>query len=62
MFAIVWASLGFFAAWLTNRVPDMVDLSDYSLWFDRVWIDFPLSGTIASTIMTWRWRKAFEKN
>ena len=62
MFAIICASLGFFAAWVTNRVPDMVGLSDYSLWFDRVWIDFPLSGTIASTIMTWRWRRAFDKN
>lgn len=62
MFAIICASLGFYAAWVTNKVPDTVRLSDYSIWFDRIWIDFPLSGTIASTIITWRWRKALEKN
>ncbi|WP_339203145.1 hypothetical protein MHH56_18855 [Paenibacillus sp. FSL K6-3182] len=62
MFAIICASLGFYAAWVTNKVPDTVRLSDYSIWFDRIWIDFPLSGTIASTIITWRWRKVLEKN
>ncbi|MCU6707916.1 hypothetical protein M6D81_04250 [Paenibacillus sp. J5C_2022] len=62
MFVIICASLGFYAAWVTNNVLDMIGFSDYSLWFDRVWIEFPLSATIASMSTTWRWRKAFEKN
>jgi hypothetical protein len=62
MFAIVCAFLGLCAAWVTNGLADISGSIDRSLWLDRIWIDFPLSGTIASLILTWRWRKSFEKN
>ncbi|MNI30806.1 hypothetical protein D3C73_846650 [compost metagenome] len=62
MFALAGSLLGLFAAWVTSDLLGMMISIDHWAWVDRVWIDFPLSGFIASTIMTWRWRLAVTTN
>ncbi|MCP1310207.1 hypothetical protein [Paenibacillus tyrfis] len=60
-FALGGAALGLLAAWATIYLFGIVRPFDHAAWLDRVWFDFPLSGTIASTIITWRWRLAVRK-
>ncbi|WP_342415083.1 hypothetical protein NST83_17415 [Paenibacillus sp. FSL R10-2782] len=62
MFALAGALLGLFAAWVTSDLLGIIIPRDYLTWVDRVWIDFPLSGLIASTIVIWRWRLAVTTN
>ncbi|NEW05813.1 hypothetical protein GK047_07250 [Paenibacillus sp. SYP-B3998] len=58
MFALAGALFGLFAAWVTSDLlGDMIPVNYLDL-VGGVWIDFPLSGFIASTIVTWRWRLA----
>ncbi|NEW05812.1 hypothetical protein GK047_07240 [Paenibacillus sp. SYP-B3998] len=62
MFALAGAWFGLFAAWVTSDLlGDMISINHLA-WVGRVWIDFPLSGFIASTIVTWRWRLAVTTN
>ncbi|WP_339320366.1 hypothetical protein [Paenibacillus sp. FSL R10-2734] len=61
-FALVGASFGLYAAWVTSVVIEIMIPSNHLAWVGRVWIDFPLSGFIASTIVTWRWRFAVTTN
>lgn len=61
MFALTGAMLGLFAAWATSGLLDIFPIGHLT-WVDRIWIDFPLSGLIASTIITWRWRLAVTTN
>ncbi|WP_282943172.1 hypothetical protein [Paenibacillus sp. RC67] len=58
MFAIIGASLGLLTAWATLGLLEMVLSYAQWDWIQRVWFDFPLSGAIACTIMTWRWRQS----
>lgn len=62
MFALMGAAFGLFAAWTTSNLLGIIIPMDNLTWVDRVWIDFPLSGVIASTIVTWRWRLAVTTN
>lgn len=62
VFALVGSSFGLYAAWLTSGLIEFMIPSNHWAWVDRVWIDFPLSGFIASTIVTWRWRLAVTTN
>ncbi|ETT39353.1 MULTISPECIES: hypothetical protein [unclassified Paenibacillus] len=57
-FAIAGSLYGLCAAWVTSGVLELMMPGHHLAWVDRVWIDFPLSGFIASTIVTWRWRLA----
>ncbi|SCW67658.1 hypothetical protein SAMN04487970_102747 [Paenibacillus tianmuensis] len=61
-FALGGAAFGLFAAWAIPYLFGIVRPFDHAAWLDRIWFDFPLSGTIASTIITWRWRLAVRKN
>ncbi|MGO4272372.1 hypothetical protein AB4Z22_21445 [Paenibacillus sp. TAF58] len=56
LFALMGAMFGLSAAWVTSDLMGIIIPIDNLAWVDRVWIDFPLSGVIASTIVTWRWR------
>ncbi|SMF69574.1 hypothetical protein SAMN05661091_0588 [Paenibacillus uliginis N3/975] len=56
MFSLVGAAFGLFAAWVISGLLEIIIPNHHLAWVDRVWSDFPLSGLIASTIMTWRWR------
>jgi len=58
IFALAGASLGLLAAWVTSGLLEIMVPIDRWTWVGRIWIDFPLSGFIASTIVTWRWRAA----
>ncbi|ADM68678.1 hypothetical protein GMA19_00832 [Paenibacillus polymyxa E681] len=62
MFALMGATFGLFAAWATSGLLEIMIPSNHLAWVSRVWIDFPLSGSIASTIVTWRWRLAVTTN
>lgn len=62
LFALMGAMLGLCAAWATSNLLGIIIPIDNLAWVDRVWIDFPLSGVIASTIVTWRWRLAAKTN
>ena len=62
VFAVVGSSFGLFAAWAASGLLENMILSTPLGWLDRVWIDFTLSGFIASTIVTWRWRLAVTTN
>ncbi|MFK4303418.1 hypothetical protein ABH892_003538 [Paenibacillus sp. RC254] len=62
LFALVGATFGLFAAWATSGLLEIMIPSNHLAWVGRVWIDFPLSGFIASTIVTWRWRLAVTTN
>ncbi|NOU74487.1 hypothetical protein GC098_24335 [Paenibacillus sp. LMG 31458] len=62
LFALMGAMLGLCAAWATANLLGIIIPIDNLAWIDRVWIDFPLSGVIASTIVTWRWRLAVKTN
>ncbi|CAI8733551.1 Inner membrane protein [Brevibacillus sp. IT-7CA2] len=50
------AVFGLLAAWLTTELLVIVAPGESLAWLSRVWIDFPLSAIIASTLITWRWR------
>lgn len=58
MFALAGSLFGLYAAWLTAVLLEFMNPSHHLAWVGRVWTDFPLSGFIASTIVTWRWRLA----
>ncbi|MCY9693329.1 hypothetical protein [Paenibacillus alginolyticus] len=62
LFALMGAMLGLCAAWATTNLLGIIIPIDNLVWIDRIWIDFPLSGVIASTIVTWRWRLAVKTN
>lgn len=62
MFAVAGALVGLFAAGVTSGLAEILMPNNPWSWVDRVWIDFPLSGFIASTIVTWRWRLAVTTN
>ncbi|MEK4849053.1 hypothetical protein NST04_04155 [Paenibacillus sp. FSL H7-0756] len=57
-FALAGSLCGLCAAWVTSGVLDIMMPGIHLAWADRIWIDFPLSGFIASTIVIWRWRLA----
>ncbi|MFF2529906.1 hypothetical protein ACFVS2_13490 [Brevibacillus sp. NPDC058079] len=52
------AVIGLLAAWLTTELLVIFAPGESLAWLSRVWIDFPLSAIIASTLITWRWRSA----
>ncbi|GKS13391.1 hypothetical protein YDYSY3_43910 [Paenibacillus chitinolyticus] len=62
VFALAGSSFGLYAAWVTSGLLEIMIPSNHLAWVGRVWIDFPLSGFIASTIVTWRWRLAVTTN
>lgn len=62
VFALMGTLLGLFAAWATSGLLEIFNLTKHLAWFGRVWTDFPLSATIASTIVTWRWRRIVTTN
>ncbi len=62
LFVLAGASLGVLSAWVTLCLLGVVWPNDHLAWFNRVWFDFPLSATIASTIITWRWHNSVKKN
>ncbi|MEK4295555.1 MULTISPECIES: hypothetical protein [Paenibacillus] len=62
VFALAGSSFGLFAAWATSGLLEIMIPSNDLAWVGRVWTDFPLSGFIASTIVTWRWRLAVATN
>jgi len=62
VFAWVGSSFGLCAAWVTSVLLEIRFPSNHLAWVGRVWIDFPLSGFIASTIVTWRWRSVVTTN
>jgi hypothetical protein len=62
LFAMAGSLFGLYAAWVASVVVENMIPSIHLAWVDRVWIDFPLSGFIASTIVTWRWRLAVTTN
>ncbi|MCM3144934.1 hypothetical protein [Brevibacillus sp. MER 51] len=55
------AVIGLLAAWLTTELLVIFAPSEALAWLGRVWIDFPLSAIIASTLITWRWRSSNHK-
>ncbi|MFE6796201.1 hypothetical protein [Paenibacillus chitinolyticus] len=62
VFALAGSSFGLYAAWVTSGLLEIMIPSNHLAWVGRVWIDFPLSGFLASTIVTWRWRLAATTN
>lgn len=58
IFTLIGTMFGLFAAWSASC---LLGPFNHFIWFDRVWIDFPLSAMIASTIITWRWRLNVKK-
>ncbi|WP_305953435.1 hypothetical protein [Paenibacillus sp. P32E] len=61
-FALAGSLCGLCAAWITSDLLEIRIPGNHLAWVDRVWTDFPLSGFIASTIVTWRWRLAVTTN
>ncbi|WP_152396236.1 hypothetical protein [Paenibacillus guangzhouensis] len=60
-FALGGLSLGMLAAWgVTNLLP-LLQLNHHPIWLDQIGFDFPVSGAIACTTMTWRWRGSLTK-
>ncbi|WP_371318194.1 hypothetical protein [Paenibacillus elgii] len=55
-FTLGGIAFGLLAAWATAYLFGILRPFDPAAWVDRVWLDFPMSGAIASTIMIWRWR------
>ncbi|WP_237899140.1 hypothetical protein [Brevibacillus brevis] len=55
------AVIGLLAAWLTTELLVIFAPGEALAWLGRVWIDFPLSAIIASTLITWRWRSSNHK-
>lgn len=62
LFAVFGVGTGLLGAMLTTGLLEYIPSFDHRAWFDRVWFDFPISATIASTIMIWRWRGTLAKN
>ncbi|MEC0168613.1 hypothetical protein [Paenibacillus graminis] len=62
VFALAGSLFGLCAAWVTSGLLEIMIPGNHLAWVDRIWIDFPLSGFIASTIVTWRWRLAVTTN
>jgi hypothetical protein len=60
-FALAGAMLGLMASWGISNVLHIVNPSLSWTWLDHIGFDFPLSGALACTIMTWRWRASFTK-
>ncbi|MNN40655.1 hypothetical protein D3C81_1547360 [compost metagenome] len=56
IFGLGGGVLGLAAAWAISECLSSILSIGQMAWVHRVWIDFPLSGLIASTIITWRWR------
>ncbi|MEK3880863.1 hypothetical protein [Paenibacillus sp. FSL M7-0420] len=61
-FALAGSLCGLCVAWVISGVLELMMPGHHLAWVDRVWTDFPLSGFIASTIVTWRWRLAVTNN
>ncbi|BFH64172.1 hypothetical protein [Paenibacillus azoreducens] len=61
LFALGGCMLGFLSAFATTSVLTLVNPTEYSAWSGHIWTDFPLSATIASTIISWRWRSSIKK-
>ncbi|WP_411735887.1 hypothetical protein [Paenibacillus sp. M2] len=59
--ALAGAGFGFVAAWGISNVLQIVNPSSSWAWLDHIGFDFPLSGAIACTIMSWRWRTYITK-
>jgi len=55
-FALAGALFGLFAAWGTTTLLDLLNPNHHWIWVDLIKLDFPLSGAIACTTMSWRWR------
>ncbi|MFC5404164.1 hypothetical protein [Cohnella soli] len=62
LFGLGGGMLGLGAAWTLSECLSSIASIGNKAWVDRVWMDFPLSGVIASTIMTWRWRVVVKSN
>ncbi|GED69226.1 hypothetical protein BRE01_29280 [Brevibacillus reuszeri] len=58
MFALAGVSIGLIAAWTTTSLVNQFYPNHQFALLSRVWTDFPLSATIASTLIAWRWRLA----
>jgi len=61
VFALAGALFGLFAAWGTPILLDLINPNHHWVWFDQIGFDFPLSGAIACTTMSWRWRASITK-
>lgn len=59
--ALIGATLGIFAAWMTTFFMGMWWPFNHLVWLNRVWIDFPLSAMIASVTITWQWGMELKK-
>lgn len=58
IFGLGGGMLGLVAAWtISDCLSSNITIGQIN-WVHRIWIDFPLSGLIASTIVMWRWRLA----
>ncbi|QIC04942.1 hypothetical protein GOP56_04655 [Brevibacillus sp. 7WMA2] len=62
MFALAAVSFGVSIVWLTCSLLSIFNLLDQLVWLIRVWTDFALSATIASSIVIWRWRQCNTTN
>jgi len=60
-FAFGGACLGLLAAWGVTHFLPILQPSHHPIWLDQIGFDFPLSGAIACTTMTWRWRGSLSK-
>ncbi|WP_068618177.1 hypothetical protein [Paenibacillus tuaregi] len=62
IFGLGGGMLGLVAAWaISDCLSSMISIG-HMAWVQRIPIDFPLSGVIASVIITWRWRKTVKSN
>ncbi|OPA80653.1 hypothetical protein BVG16_07555 [Paenibacillus selenitireducens] len=61
LFALGGSMLGLLSAFVTTSIFEIAKLTDFLAWSGHIWIDFPLSATIASTIISWRWRASIKK-
>ncbi|RNB89888.1 hypothetical protein EDM56_12070 [Brevibacillus fluminis] len=55
-FMLIGIVVGLSAAWVASLLLWMSLAADQLHWFDRIWLDFPMSAAIASTLIAWRWR------
>ncbi|GIO09176.1 hypothetical protein J31TS6_52040 [Brevibacillus reuszeri] len=58
LFAVAGGVVGLIAAWTTTSLANQFYPNHHFSLLSRVWTDFPLSATIASTLIAWRWRLA----
>ncbi|MGG2015224.1 hypothetical protein [Bacillus sp. S10(2024)] len=60
VFTLIGATFGIFTAWMTTFLMEVLWPINHFVWLNRVWIDFPLSTIIASSIIISRWRMNFK--